>query len=98
MLMACAEYDRDKALAAGLVDRPGSLDVAMEWAAEMARLAPLTVRYNKRVLNAALAAGTDAANIEADLMAAFESCWASRDSAEGRAARVEKRPPQFQAR
>lgn len=98
MLMACAEYDRDKALAAGLVDRAGSLADALEWAAEMAELAPLTVRYNKRVLDSALDPGTDPGPVEAELEAAFEACWRSADFAEGRAAREQKRRPQFGGR
>lgn len=98
MLMACAEYDHDKALAAGLIDRTGPPSEALAWAAELAQLAPLTVRYSKRVLDAALDADAQDAALEADLAAAFEGCWNSADFAEGRAARVEKRRPQFRGR
>jgi len=98
MLMACAEYDHDKSLAAGLVDRTGSPSDALEWAAELARLAPLTVRYSKRVLDSALDSATVGAALEAELATAFEGCWTSADFAEGRTARVEKRRAQFQGR
>lgn len=98
MLMACAEYDTDKALAAGLVDRAGSMSEALEWAGEMAQLAPLTVAYNKRVLDSVLDTRGDRTTIEAELDAAFESCWTSEDFAEGRAARMEKRRPEFHGR
>lgn len=98
MLMACAEYDLEKALAGGLVDRTGSLAEALEWAAELAQLAPLTIAYNKRVLDSDLDSRTEGAALEAELAAAFKSCWDSQDFAEGRAARTEKRRPQFRGR
>lgn len=98
MLMACAEYDGDDAFAAGLVDRIGDsiadiADCALEWAAELVELAPLTMCYNKRVLDAAVTTGS--VGLEAELLAAFEFCWTSEDLAEGRAARLEDRRPEF---
>jgi len=98
MLLACAEYDLDKALAGGLVDRTGSLPDALEWAAELARLAPLTVAYSKRVLDSGCERRTDTDALEAELAAAFEGCWASQDFAEGQAARLEERRPEFRGR
>ena len=98
MLMAGAEYDQAKALVGGLVDRVGTLSDALEWAAELARLAPLTLAYSKRVLDAGPRSRTDTEPLEAELAAAFEACWSSDDFAEGRAARVEKRRPHFRGR
>lgn len=97
LLLACDQLDADAALACGLADRAGSLDDAIAWAASMAELAPLTVAYSKRVLNAVFEPELDGA-VADELDAAFEGCWASADFAEGRRARVEKRPPVFEGR
>jgi enoyl-CoA hydratase len=90
LLLACDELDASGALACGLADRAGDLDVAAGWAARMAELAPLTLAYNKLALHAlpGSAAG-------AEVVAAFERCWSSADVAEGQRARVEKRRPVF---
>jgi enoyl-CoA hydratase len=99
LLLACEDLDAPGALACGLADRAGDLDVAVAWAQRMADLAPLTLAYNKRVLNylaeppAAESAG--GATREADLLTAFEGCWSSADLTEGRLARDEKRRPAF---
>jgi enoyl-CoA hydratase len=91
LLLACDDLDAPGALACGLADRAGDLDVALAWAERMTGLAPLTLAYNKRVLNSLAEPETD----EAELMAAFEGCWSSADLAEGRLAREEKRRPAF---
>jgi enoyl-CoA hydratase len=91
LLQACDEINVSEALACGLADRPGELDTAVEWAQKMATLAPLTLAYNKRVLNCL----SDPAVDEAALHAAFEGVWAGADLEEGRRARAEKRPPVF---
>lgn len=91
LLLACDDLDAAGALACGLGDRAGDLDAAQALAQRMAALAPLTLAYNKRVLNALCEPETD----ESDLLAAFEGCWSSADLAEGRRAREEKRPPVF---
>jgi len=90
LLLACEELDATAALACGLADRAGDLDVAAAWAAQMAELAPLTLAYNKLALHSlpGAAAGVD-------LTAAFERCWSSADVAEGQLARAEKRRPVF---
>jgi enoyl-CoA hydratase len=81
-----------------LADRLGDLEVAMDWAAQVAVLAPMTLAYSKRVLNQVLepdlALGAHAVEHEA----AFRACFASEDFAEGRAARTEKRTPVFRGR
>ena len=89
--LACEDLSSAEALACGLGDRAGDLDVALAWAERMADLAPLTVAYNKQVLNSL----TEPDSSEAELLIAFEGCWASDDLVEGRRARDEKRTPQF---
>jgi enoyl-CoA hydratase len=91
LLLACEELSADDALACGLGDRAGDLEVALAWAQQMAELAPLTVAYNKRVLNSL----TESDPGEAELLMAFEGCWSSADLVEARTARAEKRKPVF---
>ncbi len=89
LMLAADSLDRDEALAAGLVDRAGTLDDAMAWAHEIAELAPLALAHNKLVLNG----GDDEA-----VRASFEAVWASDDVREAAAARAEKRAPKFTGR
>jgi enoyl-CoA hydratase len=101
LLLACVQLSGEDALAGGLVDRLGGVDDAIGWAESMADLAPLTVAYNKRVLNAVFEPDFDVAPGAAaskELFEAFEGCWTSEDFAEGRRAREEKRAPRFQGR
>ncbi|WP_019875664.1 enoyl-CoA hydratase [Sporichthya polymorpha] len=90
LLLACEQLTATEALDHGLADREGDLDAAVAWAQELAALAPLTISYNKQVLNA-LAAPVP----EPDLVAAFDRCWSSEDLVEARTARTEKRAPAF---
>jgi len=71
-------------------DRAGDLQDAIAWAHEIARLAPLALAHNKRVLTAIV----DTAQSE-EIQASFAACWASDDVREAAAARAEKRPPHF---
>lgn len=89
LMLAADSLDRDEALAAGLVDRAGTLDDAMAWAHEIAALAPLALAHNKLVLNG----GDDEA-----VHASFQAVWASEDVREAAAARAEKRSPDFTGR
>jgi enoyl-CoA hydratase len=93
ILLACDEVDADLALARGLVDRIGDRDAALGWAADVAALAPLTVRYNALVLDR-----DDLAEDDPALLAAFEGCWSSEDLHEGRTARQERRRAVFRGR
>ena len=93
LLLACDQVDADLARTRGLVDRLGDRDDALALAGEMARLAPLTLRYNKLALDR-----TDLGPEDPLLVDAFERCWRSADLAEGRRARAEKRPPVFTGR
>ena len=86
-LMIAAELlDRGQALDVGLVDRAGTLTDAIDWAHEIAVLAPLAIAHNKLVLNG----GSDAAIAES-----FARCWASDDVKEAAAARKDRRAPEF---
>lgn len=91
LMLAADSLDRDAALACGLVDRAGTVEDAVAWAHEIAPLAPLTLAYNKLVLNGSRA---DDATIEAE----FSRVWASEDVKEAARARAEKRAPVFQGR
>jgi enoyl-CoA hydratase len=92
LLLGDGEIHRDQAYSLGLVDRLGALPDALAWAQELARLAPLTLAYNKRALEALLE--PDPAPPE--LRALFDGCWASQDLREGLRARSEGRAPQFE--
>ncbi len=89
LLLAAETFDVKQALEYGLVDRPGDVSAAIEWAQEIARLAPLSLAYNKSVLNGASKEVTDAG---------FAACWSSADVQEGFKARAEKRNPVFEGR
>jgi enoyl-CoA hydratase len=86
LMLAAEELDREEALAAGLVDRAGTLDDALAWAHQIAELAPLALKHNKLVLN-----GAD----DEAVHASFQAVWASNDVREAAAARAEKRSPKF---
>lgn len=93
-LLGLEKIDASRAHALGLADRLGTVDDAIAWAEQMAELAPLTLAYSKQVLNTVFEPDLDPATAK-ELTTAFEACWTSEDFAEGRAARLEKRKPQF---
>jgi enoyl-CoA hydratase/carnithine racemase len=72
---------------------------ALDWADELTRNAPLSVRGNKRVLRALLSAeaALDPA-VEAELIALRKACFESEDLAEGVKAFAEKRPARWQGK
>jgi len=73
--------------------------VALDWAAELAANAPLSVRGNKHVLRALLAAEAELSpDVEAELIALRKECFASEDLREGVRAFAEKRPARWQGR
>ena len=74
-----------------VVDDVAARSVAL--AAEIAALAPLSLRGNKRVLRA-LIPPLDPA-LEAELLALREAAFRSEDFAEGVRAFIEKRPPEW---
>ena len=93
VLLACEELDAETSLRLGLANRAGDLDAALAWAAEISRLAPLTIAGHKLALNRLEPKLDDPV-----VSAAFARAWASDDLAEGQAARREKRAPNFQGR
>ena len=90
MLLAAATIDGEEAHRLGMVQRLGDLGTALDWAAEIATLAPLTIAGHKLTLERG---GADPAVGEA-----FARAWGSEDVAEGRAAFLERRPPRFSGR
>jgi enoyl-CoA hydratase len=75
-----------------------ALATALEVAADIAKLAPLSVQGHKHALNiVAGAAALDAARV-AEIRALEEAAFASADLQEGLAAFGDKRPPNFQGR
>lgn len=94
MLLAAEEVDGSRAFDLGLVQRTGGLDEALAWAADIARLAPLTIAGHKLALNR-LAPEPDS---DPEVEAAVRRAWGSEDVAEGMAAFRERRRPDFQGR
>jgi enoyl-CoA hydratase len=90
MLLACEEITGERAYDLGFVNRLGSLDLALEWAAFIATLAPLTIAAHKMAVNR-----LEPTLADADVVAAVERAWTSEDLAEGRAAFAAKRTPGF---
>lgn len=91
ILLGCESMSAQRAHVVGFANRIGDLGEAQRWAAMIATLAPLTLQHYKLVL------GGDGARDEAPAknLAAMRKAWQSNDMAEGRAARIEKRPPTF---
>lgn len=94
MMLGAELLDAETAHARGLADRLGDLDAATAWAQEIATFAPLTLAYNKLVLNST-PGDVDA---EARIRKGWEACWGSEDVREAALARTEKRPPVFRGR
>src|SRR5438067_7778623 len=90
ILLTCEPLLAEEALGCGLADAAGDLDAALERAARIAGLAPLTLAYSKETLN------RPASDPVVDAL--FEEVWRSADVAEGRAARQERRAPRFEGR
>jgi enoyl-CoA hydratase/carnithine racemase len=94
MLFTGRLLDADEALARGLIDRivPDPEAEARMLAAGIAALSPVSVGAAKRTVNALTAPGwPDRAGAEAEIAAAFDSA----DFAEGRAAFLARRSPDY---
>lgn len=94
MLLAAQTYTAEQLHASGGVHRLGTLDDAVAWAHELARLAPLTIAGHKLGLERAVAEPDPDDEFET----ARSTAWASRDAEEGRTAFLDKRRPDFTGR
>jgi len=90
LLLAAETIDAPTAISVGLADRAGSLHDALAWAEEIADFAPLTLAFNKRILNG----WAD----EDEVAQRYAEIWASADAAEAAEAWQEKRLPRFHGR
>jgi enoyl-CoA hydratase/carnithine racemase len=74
-------------------------ETALDWAGELAANAPLSLQGNKRVIRELLRAeGQLDPDVERELIALREACFASEDMKEGVRAFGEKRPARWQGR
>lgn len=94
LLLGATTLTADEAARHGLVDRIGDTAAALAWAKEIADLAPLTLAYSKRALEALF----EPREWPVELDAAFRECWDSSDVTEAQRARAEKRPAIFSGR
>jgi len=104
LLLTGRSVDACEALSLGLVHRvvDEARAAAIDWATELARLAPLSVTGHKRALNLIaakqmLVAGVDD-EARAEVAAIEAGAFASADLQEGLAAFAEKRAPRFEGR
>lgn len=93
MLLAAERLSADVAFQTGMANRIGTLEDAQAWAAEIAGLAPLSLKHSKRVLNDDGAYNPEWPPLHKEL---FDQAWGSQDVIEAQVARLEKRPPKFQ--
>ncbi len=96
MLLTSSTIDAKRAYELGFVQRVGDLANALEWASEIADLAPLTIQAHK-VAFTTVRRTTDGVP-DPLASSAFERAWGSDDLVEGRSAFGEKRKPTFQGR
>jgi enoyl-CoA hydratase len=91
MLLAAQTYTGEEAFGFGLVQRPGGVAEALEWADSIATLAPLTIAGHKLGINETeVLTETSPA-----YRAAFDQAWGSADLQEGLAAFRDRRPAAF---
>lgn len=91
MLIGAEVFDTARLRAAGAVHRLGGIAEALDWADQVAALAPLTMATHKAMLTEA---GRRVAASEAT-EAMRRAVWSSSDALEGRTAFLEKRPARF---
>ena len=91
MLLTAATYDASALHSSGSIHRLGTLDEAINWATEIAELAPLT-QYGHKL---ALESSAGDPDVDELVIAARRRALESDDVTEGRAAFSEKRKPKF---
>ena len=91
MLLTASNYSAEELARLGSIHRLGTLDDALAWASDIAKLAPLTIRGHKVALESS--AGDPI--IDALVTACREEALTSNDAREGREAFMEKRQPKF---
>jgi enoyl-CoA hydratase/carnithine racemase len=100
LFLTAAPVTAERAQLWGLVDRVVSVEdvlpTALALAGAMAENAPLAVAGMRRVLE--LIAPPIAPEALAEIMGLIDRAWRSEDTAEARAAFLEKRKPQFRGR
>jgi len=89
----------DWSLVNEVVIGPDLEETALDWARELAANAPLSVQGNKRVIRELLRAeGELDPDVERELIALREACFASEDMREGVRACAEERPARWRGR
>jgi enoyl-CoA hydratase len=91
MLLAATTYSAEQLVPNGFVHRLGSVEDALAWADEIARLAPLTIAAHKVALERVVPEHGD----DELVASARARAWNSADADEGRRAFLEKRPADF---
>ncbi|WP_067819672.1 enoyl-CoA hydratase [Nocardia inohanensis] len=94
ILMGVERISAQDAYNFGFANKIGTLADAQAWAAQIAELAPLSLRHMKLVLNED---GTREAGTQEQAQA-LAAAWTSADAAEARLARQEKRAAKFVGR
>jgi len=87
MLLAAETYEATRLHAIGAVHRIGDFESALQWAHELSRMAPLSMRGHKLAL--------DAESLNDAVSDSRSAALESDDAAEGRLAVAEKRAPRF---
>ncbi len=100
VLLTARTLEIDEGERVGLVQRrsPDALTGAVELAAEIAALAPLSTRGHKHALNRVAASASLDPAVLVELGAREAAAFGSDDLQEGLAAFAEKRPPHFEGR
>jgi enoyl-CoA hydratase len=91
MLLAAETYTGERLYGLGGVHRLGTIDDALAWADDLSRLAPLTIAGHKL----ALERREPSRDLDELVEAARRRAWESADAAEGQAAFLAKRRPDF---
>ncbi len=94
MFVAADTYRAQRLYEIGVIHRLGGLDVALDWAHDIAQLAPLAIAGHKLALEASGGQLVRDDQVEA----ARARAWSSDDADEGRQAFLEKRRARFTGR